>query len=266
MEPSLALGALWLLFAATHIGLATRRVRGALVARLGPVGFALFFSLLAATLFSLLVHTYALHRFDGLPGPALGRFGVLRWLAVGGIGAGLVLMAGSLAEYGRSPMALLSGEVRPPRGLARVTRHPFFFGVALLGGCHALVATRLVGSVLFGVLALFALVGAVHQDGKLLTLRGESYDRYLLETSLLPFAAIAGGRQRLVWRELPFAGLAIGLLFAFGLRAVHDSIFANGGAWVIATALGTAVFATLASWRQARRGLPVGEPLGRVGL
>src|SRR5439155_441468 len=40
--------------------------------------------------------------------------------------------------------------VRAPRGVERVTRHPFFVGVALLASAHVLFATRLVGVVLAG--------------------------------------------------------------------------------------------------------------------
>jgi len=39
MEPSILIALCWLLFAATHIGLASRRVRPALVARLGRRAF-----------------------------------------------------------------------------------------------------------------------------------------------------------------------------------------------------------------------------------
>ena len=67
--------------------------------------------------------------------------------------------------------------MREPRGLERVTRHPFFVGVALLGAAHALLAPRLVGAVAMGSLALLAGVGAWFQDRKLLALRGERYAR-----------------------------------------------------------------------------------------
>jgi uncharacterized membrane protein len=261
MEPSLVLAGCLLLFAGSHVGLATGRVRGALVARLGPVGFDLVFSLVAAASFGLLVHAYAVLRLEGAEGPALGRFAVARALAIATLVAGFMLMGGGLQEYPRSPMSLFGADVREPRGLGRVTRHPFFVGMALFGAAHALLATRLVGSVVFGGLALFALLGAVHQDGKLLALRGEPYDAYLMATSLLPFAAIVGRRQRLVWRELPLLGLALGALAAWGLRAVHDGILDDGGARVIAVTLAGAAFATLSSWWRARRGLPTG-PFG----
>ena len=116
-----------------------------------------------------------------------------------------------------------------------------------------LLATRLVGAVFAGGLALLAIAGARHQDAKLLRVRGRPYAEYLSATSAVPFAAILSGRQRLVWRELPLGALAAGLALAFTLRAVHGAIFAQHGTWVIAAVLGGAAIATLQSWRRARR-------------
>jgi hypothetical protein len=106
-----------------------------------------------------------------------------------------------------------SGRRRPgkPRGIERITRHPFFVGTALLGVGHALLASRLTGVVFFGGLAIFALAGAWHQDRKLLATRGATHAALMARTSLVPFAAIATGRQRFVARELPLAAVALGV-------------------------------------------------------
>src|SRR2546426_132095 len=129
MEPALTVGLLWLLFGGLHIGLATRRPRAALVARLGERGFTTLFS------------------------------------------------------------------------LARV-----------------LLATRLVGAVFQAGIATVMMVGAWHQDRKLLVLRGRPYEAYLAATSAVPFVAILAGRQRLVWRELPYGALAACAAIAVSLR------------------------------------------------
>src|SRR6266704_3085569 len=175
MRSVVGLTALWLVFGGMHIGLATCRVRDGLVSRLGERGFLALFSLIAAVSFSVLVHYYTLHRFDGPPGLALGAAPALRRTLMAVVVAGIVLIAASLVVYPRSPMALFNATVRAPRGIERVTRHAFFVGVALLGAAHALLATRLVGTVLMGGLAVVAGAGAWHQDRKLLRRRGEPY-------------------------------------------------------------------------------------------
>ena len=132
MASVLGVTALWLVFGGTHIGLATRRVRVGLVSRLGERGFVALFSLIAAVSFSVLVHYYTLHRFDGPPGLALGAVPALRRTLMAVVVVGIVLIAASLVVYPRSPMALFNKTVRAPRGIERVTRHALFVGVALL--------------------------------------------------------------------------------------------------------------------------------------
>jgi len=253
MESVLGLVALWLVFGGTHVGLATRRVREALVSRLGEFGFGGLFTLVAAVSFSVLVWFYAAHRFDGPPGLALGAVPALRWPLMAIVVVGIAMMAASLVGYPSSPMAVFNHSVRPPWGMERVTRHAFFVGVAFVGAAHALLATRLIGAVMMAGTALLAVVGAWHQDGKLLRLRGEPYAAYLEATSIVPFAAIVGGRQRLVWGELSFGALALGVVLAVVLRTVHGSIFAHGGVWVIAVVVGGAALAGVQSLRRVTR-------------
>jgi uncharacterized membrane protein len=263
MEPVLGVAVLLLLFAGTHIGLATGRVRAALLARLGEVGFAVLFSSVAALTFAAFIHQYAVHRFEGPPGLALGEVTAVRWLLMALIVAGVTLVVAGVVVFPASPMALFAERGAPPRGLARVTRHPFLVGMALLGSAHALLATRLVGTVVFGGLGLFAIAGAWHQDRKLRGLRGRPYAEYAAATSALPLAALVAGRQRVVWRELPLGALGLGLVAAYALRSVHASILSAGGAWVIGVTLLVPVLLGFDAWRRfrrARREAPGREP------
>jgi uncharacterized membrane protein len=253
MEPILTVAALVVLFGATHVGLATRRIRAALVGRLGEAGFGILFGVVAAAAFGVLVHGYARLRFDGPPGLGLGALPVVREGLIVTAVLGVVLMAGSFGAYPSSPYGL-HGRTHDgaPRGLERVTRHGFLGGMVLFAAAHALLATHLVGTAGFSGLALFAAVGAWHQDRKLFALRGAPYARYLAATSALPFAAIVAGRQRLVLGELPWAHLAAGLAAAAWLRHAHDRLFAAGGAWIVGVAVGGALLITLDDWWRAR--------------
>ena len=251
MEPAWTVALLWLLFGGAHIGLATRRVRATLVAALGEWGFMGLFSLVAAVTFTLAVNFYATHRLDGAPGLALGAMPALRGALMAAVVIGVVLWSVALLEYPRGPMALFGDSVRAPYGFGRITRHGFFVGVALMAAAHALLATRLVGTVLFGGVALFALLGAWHQDRKLLILRGAPYAEYLAATSTVPFAAILTGRQHIAWRELSASAVLAGIVTAIALRTVHGSIFAHGGAWVVGAVLAGAALETLQAWRRA---------------
>jgi uncharacterized membrane protein len=262
MNAILLVTALWLAFAGTHVGLSTRGLRTRLVSRLGEWGFRTVFSIVAAITFAALIHGYGVVRMEGPPGPALGASDLARALLMACIGFGLALAGGALYSYPSSPYAPERGVTREPRGLARITRHPFFVGLAIVGAAHALLATRLVGSVFFGLLAVYAIAGALHQDRKLLALRGKAYVDFVAQTSLVPFAAVATGRQRVVWHELPWIPLAGGVLFAWFLREVHASILSYGGAWVIGAVVGGGSFLLLQGWRRSVRATSSNRPLG----
>jgi len=267
MDVILTMCSLVLLFIGSHVGLTLRPVRSRLAAALGEWGFlALYFAVAAASFTAATVY-YADHRLDGPPGLALGDVAALRPLLIFAAVAGVVAMVASFSSYPRSPYSLAGGSARrEPRGFERVTRHPFFAGMALFATAHALLATHLIGTVLMLGLAALSIVGPWHQDRKLARLRGEGFTEYLRATSAVPFAAIAAGRQVLAWRELPLGALAAGLAIAVGLRGVHEEIFAHRGAAVVAVTVGGAAVIALVSWLRTRRTAPpAGTPRGRVG-
>ncbi|HEY8516276.1 MAG TPA: NnrU family protein [Candidatus Binatia bacterium] len=263
MEPTLVVAALWLLFGGTHVGLAVRPVRERLVARLGEKGFVLLFWIVAAVTFSLLALGYERFATRGLPGPALGAVAGLRPLLIGVLVLGLVLMASSFASYLRSPYAATFSGPRPWRvvGVARITRHPFFVGLALFATAHALLATRLSGTTFWAGFVLLATLGMVHVDRKLLAAHGEPFADYLRQTSALPFAAVLRGRQTLAWSDVPLAAIVVGIALAWLLRAVHATLTAHIGPISIAMVVGGAAVLSLqavyAGTRRARRSAAV---------
>ena len=268
MEPVFAVTITWLAFGLTHIGLATAGLRSRMVARFGEQGFAYVYSGIAALVFTLVVTTYAGLRFEGLPGPALGRLPIVREALIALVVIGVVLMTATFASYHEGPYEAGVTERRfpPPRGLERVTRHAFFAGLVIFSVAHALLATKLVGTVFLLGYAAVAAVGAWHQDRKLLARFGEPFAAYLRATSAVPFVAIFSGRQRLVWGELPVAAIAGGVALAWGLRSMHDWIFAYGGTPFIAAVLGGVALIGVVTLRRDRkpRRDPAERPFARA--
>ena len=253
MQPAIVVALLSILFFATHIGLATSRIRSALVARMGEGGFVNLYSLVASALFIALFVYYAAHRYDVPGGLALGRVEAVRWVLIGTITAGFMLLAGSLVTYPESPYGVLGHTFREPRGLERITRHGFFMGTFLLTASHTLLAAHLTGTIVFGSLALLSVIGARHQDFKLLSRGGEAHAQFLATTSMIPFGAIISGRQHIDWKELPIRAMLIGLGVAFVLRAIHQRIFAYGGLLAVAVVIGGAAILGQLSWMSSRR-------------
>ena len=253
MEPAVVVLSLVGVFAATHIGLATNGIRGRLVGVLGERGFFGLYSLIASLTFWALIAYYAAHRFEGAAGLDAGGIALVRWLGMATVFAGVVIAVMGLAGYPRTPYALFGRAVPPPWGVQRITRHPFFVGVALIGAAHVLLAPHLAGAVLMGGLAVVSIAGARHQDTKHLRRHGQAYAEYLGETSLLPFAAVLAGRQRVVWSELPLGAAALGVAAGLALRAVHDGLFAHGGLWIVVGVTAGGALATIQSVRHTRR-------------
>ncbi len=133
-----------------------------------------------------------------------------------------VLLACGL--LGRNPTAVgQAGALKHPeaaRGILRVTRHPVMWAIMLWAGAHMLAVGSLRSVVFFGGLLLLAAAGTTLQDARKAKALGGDWKRFVASTSNIPFAAIARGRNKLVWREIgwwqPAAGLALfGLLLYF---------------------------------------------------
>ena len=111
------------------------------------------------------------------------------------------------------------------RGILRVTRNPFLWGVGLWALAHLVPNGDAASLVLFGTLAVLALGGSVLIDAKLARRLGPAWDRYAAETSNVPFAAILAGRQRFVWAEIGWVRLAAALVLYAALLHGHRWLF-----------------------------------------
>ena len=121
----------------------------------------------------------------------------------------------------------LAGGAAAVRGITRITRHPFLWGVALWALVHLIVNGDLASLVLFGSLLLLALAGTTVIDAKRRRRFGAGWEAFARSTSNLPFAAIAAGRNQLrpALREIgvlrPLVALAAyALIFALHNRFI----------------------------------------------
>ena len=110
------------------------------------------------------------------------------------------------------------------RGVLRITRHPFLWGVALWAAFHLAANGDLASVVLFGSFLVLAVSGTASIDAKRRRKLGAAWGGFAARTSNLPFAAIAAGRSRFSaseyfdWRFL--AALVLFAVVLFGHAAV----------------------------------------------
>lgn len=222
MSVTLGIVALWALFAATHMGLSSQRLRPRLVASLGERGFLGVYSLVALAIFTALCWLYFSNRHTGAllyAPPPIGVAGLWAIYVLQGV-AWTLVVAGNLSP---SPASIAPDPKRgaEPRGVHLLTRHPLFMGVALFGALHLLVMGFASDVAFWAGFPLFAAIGCAHQDRrKLATLPG--YGAWHAATPFLPFTGRATLRGL---RELPPLAIAIGVALTVALRWLHGPLF-----------------------------------------
>lgn len=217
---SLALAALS--FTLLHLLVSGTRLRDGLVARLGEGPFRGLFSLASAVILGWLIWAYGKAR--ALEVTPLADW---RWLAAVLMAVALLFIVLGLMTPG--PTAV-GGEKQlqrddPARGIHRVTRHPFLWGLALWSAVHLAYNPGAVSLLFFGTFLVVSVAGTFSIDAKRARAFGESWHRYAARTSNLPFGAILQGRNRLVAGEFSVLGLGAAIGAFVLLSVFHARIF-----------------------------------------
>jgi uncharacterized membrane protein len=187
---SLLLGAVF--FAGIHLGVAGTALRDRMIAALGRGGYAGVFSIASAAGLVWLVIAYG-------RAPYVAFWGMLEWWKP--VAIVLMLPAALLVVIGlATPNPTSVGQegrlAEPPQGIVRVTRHPFLTGVGLWAIVHLVGNGDAASFVFFAALAVVAVAGTVSIDAKRRRLLGAAWEPFAAQTSIVPFAAIAAGRNR----------------------------------------------------------------------
>jgi uncharacterized membrane protein len=111
------------------------------------------------------------------------------------------------------------------KGMLRITRHPFLWGVALWAAGHLLVNGDRAGIVLFGAMLALAIFGAASIDAKRKRALGPAWDAFAGQTSNLPFAAVLSGRQPLKLGEIGWWRIALAVAIYVALLVGHPYLF-----------------------------------------
>lgn len=213
-------------FVLIHVGISATGLRARLVGAIGEWPYRGLFSLASLALLAWLILGYQAMRGDPfdplnellwLPPTWLiwpGYF--LSFLGVAVAVAGVLSPGPTYAGFESRSLA----QAEPARGVLRITRHPFLWGVATWGAGHLLFNGERFAIMLFGGLALMAIFGARSIDRKGRARDPAAWDRFADVTSNAPFAAIAQGRNRLALGEIGWRGL-VGVAVSLALLVTH---------------------------------------------
>jgi len=183
-------------FLLIHFAVSGTRWRDTLVARLGEGPYRGMFSLASVIGLVWMIYAYRQAPLLELWGPLPG----LRPLAFALVFITFLFVGIGLATPSPTGVGMesrLAHGADSGRGMVRITRHPFLWGVALWALVHLIVNGDLASFVLFGSLLGLALGGTAAIDAKRRRLFGERWTAFAQTTSSVPFAAILGGRNNL---------------------------------------------------------------------
>ncbi|MBE7385360.1 MAG: hypothetical protein F6J95_028670 [Leptolyngbya sp. SIO1E4] len=213
---------LLIVFAIAHSGLAALRPKGEKL--IGARAYRVLFALVSIPLASVLIVYFIAHRYDGL-----------RLWNVQGVpgmvpGVWMVSALSFVFLYPATFNLLEVAAIEKPQvhlyetGIIRITRHPQMVGQVIWCIAHTLwLGTTFMVVTSAGLIAhhLFAVW---HGDRRWQSRYGEAFEAVKARTSVIPFLAVAQGRQHLKWQEFlrpAYVGVAI---FVLGFWWAHPKL------------------------------------------
>jgi uncharacterized membrane protein len=207
--------AIWILI---HRLISGGPLRSWLVACIGERPYRMSFALLSIVCLAGLANAYANAKPIGVA--------TAPWLV--GVVALIQLFATTLVVAGlstRNPTTAGMGEaVHEPdivHGMVRVTRHPFLCGILLWSASHLLVRHDPAALLFFGSIGVVAAMGMWSIDRKRRLASGAAWWGFSRKTSLVPFLAIAAGRQPFIFSEIGLWRMVAAFTFWFAMLWLH---------------------------------------------
>jgi uncharacterized membrane protein len=196
---------------AWHVGVAGTALRAQIVRRIGDGAFRGVFSAVTIALLIWLAHAYNTATAIPLWRPPAWLVALLMLAML----PAAVLFVGSVTAP--NPTAV-GGEHAPAqaRGIQRITRHPMLWSFAIWAAVHMIATGEGASLVFFGAFLITALAGMPSIDAKLARRSPQTWSALAAGTSIVPFAAIVQGRNRIVWNEIGWWRPALSL-FLWGL-------------------------------------------------
>jgi uncharacterized membrane protein len=208
-----------LVWIALHIGIAGSRLRDRIVRAIGEGPFRGAFSVSSIAALVWLIRSYnrATTVLLWQPPSWLLALLVLAMLPA------CVLFVGSVTTP--NPTAI-GGErgAGQPAGIQRVTRHPMLWSFANWAVVHIIGNGDTASLVFFGAFLITALAGMPSIDSKLARRDPAAWSALAARTGVVPFAAIAHGRNQFVWNEIGWWRIGLGLVLWGLLLYLHPII------------------------------------------
>ena len=212
-----------LFFVGIHFVISGTALRGKIVGLIGEGPFRGVFSLMSLIGIVWLSRAYGQTEYVELWGRpyALRPFALITML--------VAFFFVALAFTSPNPTAVGGGDLlaegEPPKGIQRITRHPFLWGVALWSCTHLILNGDLASVVFFGSFLILAIGGPFSIDRKREKAFGAAWSRFAALTSNVPFMAIMQGRNSLKIGEIGWWRVVLALILYGLFLHFHKTLF-----------------------------------------
>ena len=213
-----------LAFLVTHLGVSGTPLRARLQKVMGARAYLGLYSLLAFGTLGLMVYGYAnVPHVEFLWYPSQSAYMVTKGLLLLSL---VTLVMGTLTRNPTLIMneAALNYEVS---GMLKITRHPIQWAILLFATGHVIANGDQASLVFFGTLAVVSLFGMFSMDARRRREDDPRWKMFMENTSMMPFAALASGRQSFAAEDINWTGLVAGLALYAAVYWMHDII--SGG-------------------------------------
>jgi len=224
-------------FLALHLFIAGTRLRDSLTGMIGESAYLGMFSLASVAAIVWLAMSYSAAQ-AGTENRQLYDLGTtLHELAIPAVLVAFLIGVPGLMMPNPTAVGQSAGVAKEEtvRGILRVTRHPFLWGVAIWSAYHLGANGDLASVILFGTLLALALSGTFSIDAKRKRKLGEQWNAFASRTSNIPFGAILAGRNSLKLGEYFDWRFFVALLLFAAVLFGHARFFGVSpfpGGWV----------------------------------
>lgn len=210
---------LLLSFGTLHSGLASLRPNA--VSLMGERLYRVLFAFASLPTATLTISYFIAHRYDG----------AMLWTLRSVPGAHTLVWLGTFVSFlllypATFDLAQVAAIKRPritlfEGGVTRITRHPQLWGQVLWCFTHSAWLGSSFSVVASAGLIAHHLFGVWNGDRRLRDAYGDEWAAYAKRTSIVPFAAIASGDQKLALDEFPIIAYLGTVLFVLGAYKAH---------------------------------------------
>jgi uncharacterized membrane protein len=214
-------------FLLIHLLVSGTPLRDAITARIGQGPYMGLFSLASVVVLVWMAMAYGHAQQSGADPVYWTATPVTKWIQLVVTFVAFMLIVPGLVTPNPTAVRMENQLDKPDavRGVIRITRHPFLWGVAIWAAGHLMVRGDLASLIFFGSLLALAVFGTLSIDAKRRRALGDRWNAFATQTSGVPFAAIASGRQSLQIGEIGWWRLGVAVMAWGAFLFAHPLLF-----------------------------------------